>query len=209
VALKGFEEPHQPWLLVGELPRRGQPGATARRQPLTPFYGRASELNILGLLWSDAARGEGRVALVVGEAGIGKSRLVEHLTEAELSTDARVVWLGASAFDEDTPLRPIIDHVRAIAGLTGVEAAGEALAKIDAVLLGQGKSRQHSRAILAGLVGVPVDDAAFAKLRPDQLRMQTIAVLVEQLLLLGGKPPDLPGGGRPALARSDVTGGIG
>ena len=180
VKLKGFEELHEPWVLLDELPRRG---AAERRQPLTAFHGRASELSILRLLWSDAVRGEGKVALIVGEAGMGKSRLVEQLTEAQLSTDACTVRLAASAFDEDAPLRPFIDHIRAIAGLTGVEAADEALAKIDAVVLGQGGAREHAKAILAGLLGVPVDDVVIAKLRPEQLKAQTIAVLVEQLLL--------------------------
>jgi len=189
VKLNGFDQPLQPWLVVRERPRRGLPGAAVRPQPLTAFHGRASELNMLGLLWSEAERGEGKVVLVVGEAGIGKSRLVEHLVEAHLPAGSRVVHLGASAFDEDTPFRPLIDHVRAIAGLTGAETAGDALAKIDAVLLGDGAPRHHAAAILAGLVGVPVDDPGLARLRPHELRAQTIAALVEQLLLLAERHP--------------------
>ena len=189
VELRGFEHAHQPWLLRAELPRRGLPGAALPTAPGTEFQGRDIELDMLRKLWARTAQGNGAAALLIGEAGIGKSRLVAQFLQSHLSDDARIVYLDASAFDQDSPLRPLVDHLRAVAGLEVADTPAAALAKLDSVLLGDAAQRKRAAIIVGLLVGVAVDAADRPDLLPDQLRNETIAVLVEQLLLLADRHP--------------------
>ena len=186
--LKGFDQALRLWRVLREKPRRGF-RLSERPRSLTGFHGRAYELNTLRMLWTEAERGEGKVVLVVGEAGIGKSRLIAQLTDVHLPFEARVIRLACSALDADTPFWPLIEHLRAIAGLTGTEEPSESLVKLESVLLGDEERRRQSRQILGALIGLPVDDPDRAKLQPGDLREQTIAVLVEELLLLAQRHP--------------------
>lgn len=185
--VKGFDQPLELWRVLGERPQRGLSGH--RPRPQTGFHGRAHELGLLRILWSEAERGEGKVALVVGDAGIGKSRLVEQLAQAHLPTEARVIRLAASVFDENTPFSPLIDHIRGMAGLSGRESVAEAIRKIDAVLLGGETQRRDSGRILAALAGVSLADLGLGRLQPRELRSRTIAVLAGQMLLLAEQHP--------------------
>ena len=60
---------------------RGRLEASAAVRGLTPFVGREDELRLLNNRWARALEGEGQVALIIGEAGIGKSRLVHRFHE--------------------------------------------------------------------------------------------------------------------------------
>src|SRR5271165_317522 len=81
--VKGFRQAHNAWRVVGEAsPSRVQGGRVQPR--LTPFYDRDAELAILVERWKRARAGEDSTVLVTGEAGIGKSRLIEQFLAAHL-----------------------------------------------------------------------------------------------------------------------------
>src|SRR5215472_1697420 len=79
--LKGVERPLQLYQVVQPSGVRGRLEATAAVRGLTPFVGREDELRSLMTRWERSREGEGQVALIVGEAGIGKSRLLQHFHE--------------------------------------------------------------------------------------------------------------------------------
>src|SRR5262249_4042264 len=79
-ALKGIERPVQLYRIVQPSGVRGRLEAGAAHG-LTPFVGREDELRSLINRWERALDGEGQVALIIGEAGIGKSRLVQRFHE--------------------------------------------------------------------------------------------------------------------------------
>src|SRR5205807_2490966 len=81
--LKGFAEPVRAWRVVGERPVESRFEARAGR--LTPFVGRQQEMALLLERFERAATGEGQAVLLAGEAGIGKSRLVQMLHERLLT----------------------------------------------------------------------------------------------------------------------------
>ena len=116
IELRGFDEAHHVWRVVRESRQQSQWFGTPPSPAL--FYGREAELDLLRVLWRKAERGDGVAALITGEAGIGKSRLLVHLRQNALPPQARVIYLMASAFDEDSPLRPFIDYLYELAGLT-------------------------------------------------------------------------------------------
>jgi class 3 adenylate cyclase len=80
-ALKGIDRPVQLYRVVQPSGVRGRLEAGAAARGLTPFVGREDELRLLMNRWEQALEGEGPVTLIVGEAGIGKSRLVQRFRE--------------------------------------------------------------------------------------------------------------------------------
>jgi hypothetical protein len=80
VALKGLAEPVQAWQVMGSSDVQSRFEAQHGRA-LTPLVGREEELELLLRRWRQAASGEGRVVLLSGEPGIGKSRLTVELQE--------------------------------------------------------------------------------------------------------------------------------
>jgi hypothetical protein len=75
-ALKGIERPLQLYRVIQPSGVRGRLEGAAAARGLTPFVGREDELRLLMNRWENAQDGEGQVALIIGEAGMGKSRLV-------------------------------------------------------------------------------------------------------------------------------------
>jgi class 3 adenylate cyclase/tetratricopeptide (TPR) repeat protein len=104
--LKGIEEPVRAFVVVGSTGRRTRvdphPG---------PLVGRERELAELETQWQQARLGRGRVVLVSGEAGIGKSRLVRHFVES-LKGSGRVFEWRCSPFHTSTPLHPLVERLR-------------------------------------------------------------------------------------------------
>jgi len=100
--VKGREQPVETYRLLG----RGQPGARQR----LPFVGRREELALLDLLWSSARKGNTHVVSVVGEPGVGKSRLLEELRPPGDPIDIRIACGGERAFG------PFVELVERILG---------------------------------------------------------------------------------------------
>ena len=78
--LKGFDAPVPVWTVLREAENVSRFEAS-RSQGLTPFVGREHEVALLLERWRDATEGKGQVALISGEAGIGKSRILAALRE--------------------------------------------------------------------------------------------------------------------------------
>jgi class 3 adenylate cyclase len=85
-ALKGIERPVQLYRVIQPSGVRGRLEAAAAARGLTPFVGREDELRLLMNRWEHAVDGEGQMALIIGEAGIGKSRLVQRFHGARAPT---------------------------------------------------------------------------------------------------------------------------
>jgi class 3 adenylate cyclase len=94
-SLKGVDHPVQLYRAVRASGIRGRLQAGAAIRGMTPFVGREDELRTLGHRWGRACEGEGQVALIFGEAGIGKSRLVHRFHET--LTNQRFLWIDAAA----------------------------------------------------------------------------------------------------------------
>ena len=141
-------------------------------------------------LWHRAERGEGQVALVLGEPGIGKSRLVDEMARLDPPEGARVVRLAADAFDQDSPLRPLADHLRFTAGMRSDEDAATSLDKLAAILHGDPSQKQLATSVLAGLLGLGTGRAD-PRRTPEQVRQETIAVVVEQTVAAALEQPVL------------------
>jgi len=97
-ALAGFAEPQPAWRVIGESGMLSR--FEALRSGATPLVGRDEELELLIRRWEQAKSGEGRVVLISGEPGIGKSRLTAALSEAgsaPASVARAMAWASAAA----------------------------------------------------------------------------------------------------------------
>jgi class 3 adenylate cyclase/predicted ATPase len=169
IEMRGFSEPRHAWRVLHDLPQRGwRPGA--RPQRLTPFCARRAELALLARHWAAATGGSGRAVLVAGEAGIGKSHLIETFLALNCLEDSRVVQLSASPFDVDSPLQPFAAWLHAEAGSAAAARAAGAPASDLAELLG-------------------MERAEAASLTPAKMRERTLAALAERVLALADPHP--------------------
>jgi class 3 adenylate cyclase len=133
--LAGFAKPQPPWRVVGES------GVVSRFEALrsgtTPLVGRDEELDLLLRRWQQAKSGAGRVVLVSGEPGIGKSRLTAALSQRiETEPHTRLRYF-CSPHDQDSALYPFIGQLDRAAGFTRDDTTATKLDKLEA-LLGDG-----------------------------------------------------------------------
>ena len=124
-SLKGVERPVQLYRVVQPSGVRGRLEAAAASRGLTPFVGREDELRSLMNRWERALEGEGQVALIIGEAGIGKSRLVQRFHEQIAGTPHTWIAAAAGAFFQNTPFYPVTEMLRELLAWRGDHSAAE------------------------------------------------------------------------------------
>jgi class 3 adenylate cyclase/predicted ATPase len=185
--VRGFAQPHRAWRVIGEVSGRQRERRTT--PPLTPFYGREAELAILAERWQRARAGEGVVVLVMGEAGIGKSRLSEHFLATYVDDGAHTIRLAGSALHLDSALHPVIAFLRLTARVEPDDPHDVQLRKLRSVLAGDETAVQPVLPLLAELAGIPFAHPTVRALSPVQLREGMLSALVEQLLLLAQDKP--------------------
>jgi predicted ATPase/class 3 adenylate cyclase len=126
-ALKGIEPPVQLYRVIRPSGMRSRFEATAAAGGLTPFVGREDELRSLLNRWERVREGEGQVITIIGEAGIGKSRLVRHFHDAIAGTPHTWLQCASGPFFQNTPFYAVAQMLRQSfdwdQGLSGFEAS--------------------------------------------------------------------------------------
>jgi class 3 adenylate cyclase/tetratricopeptide (TPR) repeat protein len=155
-------------------------GGLRRRGPrlLTPFIGRAEDLGVLDRRWDRARAGEGQFVLLVGEPGIGKSRLVEEF-RARLGETPHswVVW-SSSQLLQNTPLHPVLGWGRARFGGPDVPPRRR-LAELESALAQVKLDPEEYAALLAPMVDIPVPPERLLRRSPEEVRRRQMAAMVE------------------------------
>ena len=128
-SLKGLSRTVSAFDVRSELPLDG-PLTPARRVQANPFVGRDSELAALVELWRKGASGAGQSVLILGDAGIGKSRLVRELRAAIRGQAAGEVSLSGSVHHRNVALHPLIEFVRHAAGVSDAPSGRPSLDRL-------------------------------------------------------------------------------
>jgi TolB-like protein/tetratricopeptide (TPR) repeat protein len=179
--LDGLPQPVEAWQVRGEM--AGVSRFEARRTgTLTPLVGRQEELELLLRRWDQAKRGEGRVVLLSGEPGIGKSRIVESLlTRLEGEPHVRLRYF-CSPHHTHSPLYPIIAQLERAASFEPCSSSGAKLDKLEALLKLTATNVSRDVALVAELLGVLADGRyPPLALSPQHKREMTLAALLDQL----------------------------
>jgi class 3 adenylate cyclase len=132
--LKGFAEPVPVWRVLSARDVESRFAAT-RTRSAAPLVGRQEEMGLLLRAWDGSCHGRGQVVLIQGEAGVGKSRLVEGLREAA-GKDHIWVAIRCSPFHTASAFHPIIEHLKRVFGWQPEDTAQQHLAKLEAGLAG-------------------------------------------------------------------------
>ena len=182
-ALKGVERPIQLYQVVQPSGVRGRLGAAAASHGLTPFVGREDEVRLLMNRWERALDGEGQVALIVGEAGIGKSRLMQQFQELIADTAHTWVEAGAGAFHQNTPFYPVTEMLREFLASRGDESAEGRLTQLESALELAGIKPAEAIPLIAPLLDLPLPGRYLpSPFSPEQQRRRLLATLVELVL---------------------------
>jgi hypothetical protein len=185
--LAGFAEPQSAWRVVGES------GVLSRfealRSQATPLIGRDEELDLLLRRWRQAKAGEGRVVLISGEPGIGKSRLSAALSQALQSEPHTRLRYFCSPHHQDSALYPFIVELEHAAGFTRDDTAEEKLGKLTE-LLAPAASGDDETTLVAELLSLP-NSAANLNLSPQRKREMLFEALLHRLEALARSRPVL------------------
>ena len=156
-------------------------GRRSGARALTPLVGREDELTLLTRRWSRALAGEGQFVQIVGEPGIGKSRLIEEFRGKLAETPHTWVEWAASQLLQNTPLHPLAQWGRLRFG--GADATDEGrLADLENTSRLIGLDAAEYAPLLAPLVDIPLREDRRAKFPPEELRRRQLAAMTAWVL---------------------------
>jgi hypothetical protein len=176
-ALKGIEQPVQIYRVIRPSGARGRIEVATATGGLIRFVGREDELRSLMNRWERALEGEGQVALIVGEAGIGKSRLVQRFREQIARMPHTGVEAGAGAFFQNTPFYPVSEMLRQALFARG-KCPPDAIEQLAGISTYAGLEPAEAVPLIAPLLNLPPKYQP-SGLSPGQQRRRLLATLVE------------------------------
>src|SRR5215467_10638185 len=176
--LKGIDHPVQLYRVIQPtVVRRLVLGGASR--VLTPFIGRDEEMRLLLSRWERAREGRGQVVLVVGEPGIGKSRMVEEFRSRIKQHPHLWVECAGEQFFESTPFHTVIEMLDQGLGWRGVESAAERTNYLERSLELFGMKLGEALPLIAEMLDLPIPEKyPPLMIAPDQKRRRLLAALV-------------------------------
>jgi class 3 adenylate cyclase/tetratricopeptide (TPR) repeat protein len=188
LAIKGYDDPIQAWqvLALSKIESRFE---ALRSHELIPLVGRDEELELLVRRWRQAKDGEGRVVLLSGEPGIGKSRLVTAFAEQIANESHISVQYFFSPYHQTSALYPIIRQLGHAAWFQRNDNASTRLDKLG-TLLARTATTAEDAALIADLLSLPASDRyPPLNLSPQQHKNKTFGALLRQLEALTRERP--------------------
>jgi len=165
---------------------------TAPPSGLTPLVGRESEVTLLLERWAQVLDGLGQMVLLSGEAGIGKSRLVEALTERVVREGAVRIAFRCSPYHTNSALHPVIAHLERLLQFHPDDAPAQKLDKLERVLQAYNLPLQDVVPLFAALLSVSLAGRYLPlSLSPQKQKQQMQEALIAWLLEEAERQPVL------------------
>ena len=175
--LKGLKEP----VTLFRLVRASGGGRHSSQRAPTPLIGRDEEIAMLMRRWERARQGDGQFVMIVGEPGLGKSRLIEEFRLRLRETPHTWVEWSCSQLLQNTPLHPIAEWGRQRFG--GVDLPAERrLADLESSLAQVKLDSAENASLLAPLLDIPLPPERAPTLAPEELRRRQLAALTSWVM---------------------------
>ena len=175
--LKGVPEPTALFRLV----RASGGGRRSGQRNLTPLVGRDEEIAVLMRRWERARQGEGQLVMIVGEPGLGKSRLIEEFHLRLKETPHTWSEWTCSQLLQNTPLHPIAEWGRQRFGGADIPAERR-LADLENTLAQVKIDPVENASLLAPLLDIPLLREGVSTLAPEELRRRQLAALTNWVM---------------------------
>ena len=175
--LKGVPEP----VTLFQLVRASGGGRRAAQRHLTPLVGREEEIAMLTRRWERARQGDGQLVMIVGEPGLGKSRLIEEFHARLRDTPHTWVEWSCSQLLQNTPLHPIAEWGRQRFG-GGDVPAERRFADLENSLAQVKLDPAENGPLLAPLLDIPLHKERGSTLAPEELRRRQLAALTNWIM---------------------------
>ena len=188
VPIKGLAGPVTVFELAGPGPIRSRLQLAAARG-LTRFVGRTVELADLGRAMEEASHGRGQVVALVGEPGVGKSRLAHEFMTGHLPPEWRVLAAFASSLDTRAAFLPVIGLLRGYFDIQEGDDVHRIREKVTAGLLSLDESLVVTLTALLSVLDVPIEDPTWQGLDPRQRRARTLEAIRRLLLRESRRSP--------------------
>ena len=181
INVKGLGGPLEVFELTGASLARTRLQAAAARG-LTRFVGRDAEMETVRLALEGARAGRGEAVALVGEPGVGKSRLVWEFTHSHRAQDWLILESGSVSYGKATAYLPVIDLLKAYFQIEGRDDTRKVREKVTGKVLSLDRELELILPALLALLDVPVEDAGWERLDPPQRRQRTLDGIKRLLL---------------------------
>ena len=189
--LKGFKEPQCVW----SVQAANSPGLLFRARQkgeMLPMVNREDEMRLLESRWQAVVRGQTQTVLLSGEAGIGKSRLVEALAEKIVVAGGQRLNFQCSVHDQNNAYFPLVSLINAVSSIRRSDSPKQQVSKLQRLLKDwyTDADFEDALALFANLLSIPA--SAFdsdAELTPEQLKPRLQRVLVDLAVRLSRRGP--------------------
>jgi class 3 adenylate cyclase/tetratricopeptide (TPR) repeat protein len=181
VNVKGMSEPVEAYEVTGAGTARTRLQAAASRG-LSRFVGRDAETEQLRKALEQARAGQGQVVAVVGEPGVGKSRLFYEFTHSHRTEGCLIVDSGSVSYGKATPYLPVIDLLKAYFKIQDRDNQRDIREKVTGKLLTLDKTLEPALPAFLSLLDVATEDEQWQNFDPPQRRQRTLDA-VKRLLL--------------------------
>jgi class 3 adenylate cyclase/tetratricopeptide (TPR) repeat protein len=188
LTVKGKTEAIAAHRVIGVAPPRSSVDALAERE-LSPFVGRDEELATLQRLFAAASLGRGQVVGIVGEPGLGKSRLLLEFRRAAAIQSGQYIEGRCLSYGSTTPYLPLIDVVRVACGIGHGDTPETTGDKLRQTLAKLGIEAERAAPYLLHLLGIKKGAAAAAALNAETLRERIFTLLDEIMARSSGWRP--------------------
>ena len=186
--LKGFANPVEVWQVVCERAVTSR-FAAAHSEASGRYVGREQELGMLLNRWRLASQGQGQALFVIGEAGIGKSRIVEEACSRIADDSHTRILCQCSPYHTNSSLHPLIQYLERAASFDTQDTTATKLEKLEALLAATGKFAESTLGLIADLVSLSRISHEAPDRLPAQHKAATIAALFDMIAQLAERQP--------------------
>jgi class 3 adenylate cyclase/predicted ATPase len=152
--LKGVEDPIEAWRVDAVAPG-GNRFDRMRTAPLHPMIGRSGETAVLAGLWQQSLAGSGRVGVIYGEPGIGKSRLIREFRSSLNQSAVEFLSYQCSPFHVNTPLAPEVERLKRATGIQETDDPELAIAKLRSLMTRAVSDVEQALRYYGALLSIP------------------------------------------------------